>query len=381
VNFACGVALPLLVAATTAAATPPATCLTATVGATDTSPREFELQTSFESSCLGGSLRIDVLASRWRFGEPRGESAAGVAWTAPLTRGLLVEGLATEQFASGEAGTHLGLAGGRLIHAGSRDRVWAGYAYAHSAPGALDGGPVLQTAGEVAIGRLALSGSIARSTTTWHLTIPGRTAIAADTIVVLTSAEDETRRRIGNTVRLGSTWSATRWSVETMGGVRWETALPATRWLRVEGAWWLAPRLALRLGVGREVADPWQVGSTRRGASLAVEWTRPRWETPARFANVPRPVVLRVANLAGDLRRIEIISPGAARIEATGDFTMWEPVELQRSSGGRFIFELHIPPGIYRVQVRRDGGPWLIPANLPGTDDPDLGETGTLVIG
>jgi hypothetical protein len=165
-----------------------------------------------------------------------------------------------------------------------------------------------------------------------------------------------------------------------MGGVRWESALPAARWLRVEGAWWLRPRLALRLGLGREVADPWQVGSARRGTSMALEWTRPHWETPASPAKAPRAVALRVVNVAGDLRRIEVTAPGARRVEATGDFTMWDAVELRRSSGGRFLFELHMASGVYRVQVRRDGGPWMIPANLPGMDDPDLGEAGTLVI-
>jgi hypothetical protein len=375
------IALLLLAAGAAAADSPAATSLVARVGTRDRSPSEFELQTSVGVTRFGGSLRGDVLAALLRLGEPLGESAVGIAVAVPVTRGLSVEGLAIARAASGEAGAHQDLAGARLIDAGSRGCLWAGYARAISARSGATDGPLFQTGGDVAIGRLSVSGSLARSTTTWHVTIPGSTTYAGDTIVPpVIPAREETRRGAGSTVRLGSTWSATRWSVGTMGGMRWESALPTARWLRVEGAWWLRPRLALSLGLGREVADPWEVGSARRGTSLALEWTGPHWETPASAATVPRAVALRVVNVGGDLRRIEVTAPGARRIEAMGDFTMWEAVELPRSSRGRFRLELHLAPGVYRVQVRRDDGPWMIPANLPGMDDPDLGGAGTLVI-
>ena len=380
-RFARGAALLLLVATTASAGTPDATGVVTRVGVLDRSPRDFELQTSFAATRLGWSLRSDVLAAHRLLGEPGGKSAVGIAMAAPLTHGLSLEGVAIERFASDETGTRQGLAGARLIHAGSRGRAWAGYAHAALAPGAPISGPVFQTGGEVAIGRLLVSGSLARSTTSWHVTILGPVVIAADTIVpTSTPPEEESRFSVGRTVRLGLTWSSTRWSLETMGGVRWESALPMARELRAEGAWWLSPRVALRLGLGREIADAWQVGSPRQGTSLALEWTTPHWETPASSGKPPRALALRVVNAEGDLRRIEVTAPGAQRVEVMGDFTMWDAVELRRAPGGRFIFALHLVPGVYRVQVRRDGGPWMIPVNLPGMSDPDMGEAGTLVI-
>jgi len=374
----------LLFAVSTTSGAPASTRLEttgrATVWAGGGDPGVFQLQTFVAPAHSGWSLRGDVLTSGWRFGGPGGESAVGITLAAPLTHELSVEGLAIERFASYGSGTRPVL-GARLIESGSRVRVWAGGVNTTSGPGAPTGGPLLQAGSEVAIGRLLFSGSLARSASTYHVTIPGPTIWAADTIVPLaTPAQEVTRRSVGSTLRLGGMWSARRWSIETIGALRWESALPTGSWLRVESAWWLMPTLALRLGLGREAADPSRVGLTPHTSSVALEWTRPHWESGASPAKVPRDVVLRVANVAGDLRRIEITAPGARRVEAVGDFTMWEPVELHRSSGSTFVIELHVAPGVYRVQVRRDGGGWMIPANLPGMNDPDLGEAGSLVI-
>ena len=378
-RFVSATALLLLVTSA-AAADPVATSVKGTVGAFDSTPREFQLQSAIGATHSGWSVRGDLLASSRRFGEPPGESAAGIALGAPLTHGLSVEGLAIDHFTTAGTGARQLLAGGRLIFASPGSHVWAGYTNTLSARVAPASGPVLQSGGDMAIGRLAVFGSLAWSTTNWHVTIPGPRIYAGDTLVPpVIPDREETRQSVNNTVRLGTAWSATQWSVETTGGARWSAPLPDARWLHVEGAWWFRPRLALRLGLGREVADPAQVGPAR-GTSLALEWTGPRWETPASPAKAPRAVTLRVVTIAGDLRRIEVTAPGAQQVEAMGDFTMWESVALQRSSGGRFAFELHLAPGVYRVQVRSDGGSWMTPANLPGMDDPDLGEAGTLVI-
>jgi hypothetical protein len=370
----------LLVAVPAAATTTTATSLVATLGAPNPSTREFQLQGALALTRSGWSLSGDALASRRAVDDPLGESALGVTLGAPLVYGLSIEGLVNERFFSDESPAQQGFGGARLVAAADRARWWAGYGSTRLTRGPASGAPVLQTGGEATIGRLSLSASLARSTTAWHVSIPGQRAIAADTLVILTPDEEETRRSVGNTVRLGTTWSATRWSLGTMGGVRWESALSTERWLRVEGAWWMRPRLALRLGLGREVADPWQVGSARHGTSLAVEWTTPHWERRAQPMQAKDAVALRVVHLSGDLYRIEVVAPHIGRVEAMGDFTAWEIVELRRASGGRFVLELHIPPGVYRVQVRCDGGAWMIPSNLPGMDDPDLGGAGTLVV-
>jgi hypothetical protein len=89
-------------------------------------------------------------------------------------------------------------------------------------------------------------------------------------------------------------------------------------------------------------------------------------------------------------RELRVLVPGARRVELMGDFTDWTPVALTplgRRAGGRgsdgddvWLAELVIAPGVHRVNVRVDGGPWRPPPGLSVVRDEFGGEVGLLVV-
>jgi len=113
----------------------------------------------------------------------------------------------------------------------------------------------------------------------------------------------------------------------------------------------------------RPVAVVWGVGAAALGG-------RP---TPAGGA------VLVVVQL-DSLLVLTIRAPGAHRIELMGDFTDWQPVPLATAGDGRFQYGVHLAPGVYRFDVRLDGGPWIVPAGAESAPDEFGGRAGTLVV-
>ena len=72
--------------------------------------------------------------------------------------------------------------------------------------------------------------------------------------------------------------------------------------------------------------------------------------------------------------------PRARTVEVMGDFTDWEPVQLTRVSTG--IWELRSPivPGVHRLNVRIDGGDWLVPLGARLEETEFGGPVGIVVI-
>jgi hypothetical protein len=85
------------------------------------------------------------------------------------------------------------------------------------------------------------------------------------------------------------------------------------------------------------------------------------------------------AGTAG-LQRIVIRVGGVETVDVMGDFSDWSPLTLVRR--GRDLWELSVPmsPGMYRINVRADKGPWVAPPNLPVMKDPFNGEVGMMVV-
>jgi hypothetical protein len=72
---------------------------------------------------------------------------------------------------------------------------------------------------------------------------------------------------------------------------------------------------------------------------------------------------------SGDAHVISIVSPAGATVELMGDFTGWKAVTLTRA-GDAWVTTQLLTPGLHRLMVRVDGGPWMVPRNLaPGTDE------------
>jgi hypothetical protein len=76
--------------------------------------------------------------------------------------------------------------------------------------------------------------------------------------------------------------------------------------------------------------------------------------------------------ILGDSALVELLvdAPRAGTVELMGDATEWSIVHMSRLRDGRWRAQLRLAPGVHRVVVRADGGPWMAPPGLPvGNDD------------
>ncbi len=71
---------------------------------------------------------------------------------------------------------------------------------------------------------------------------------------------------------------------------------------------------------------------------------------------------------------------GARGVEVMGDFTDWRPVALEPAGPGRFRCALDLATGLYRFNVRRDGGSWGVPEGLGAVADEFGGGVAVLTI-
>ena len=75
-----------------------------------------------------------------------------------------------------------------------------------------------------------------------------------------------------------------------------------------------------------------------------------------------------------------VTAPGATSVEVAGDFSNWEPVALSRASDGRWTRTLPMQPGIYEMNYRVNGGPWLTPPGFVTKKDEFGQSVGILVV-
>jgi hypothetical protein len=80
--------------------------------------------------------------------------------------------------------------------------------------------------------------------------------------------------------------------------------------------------------------------------------------------------------------QLTLYAPGATMVEISGDFTDWRPVPLSRksASGGTWVASFRIPKGLHRINVRRDGGPWMAPGGTTRSADDYDGEVGVFIL-
>jgi hypothetical protein len=62
------------------------------------------------------------------------------------------------------------------------------------------------------------------------------------------------------------------------------------------------------------------------------------------------------------------------------DFTDWVPLPLERTEGEAFEITLPIPAGVHRLNVRLNGGPWVVPGGTRLEEDDFGGVAGVVVI-
>jgi 1,4-alpha-glucan branching enzyme len=73
-------------------------------------------------------------------------------------------------------------------------------------------------------------------------------------------------------------------------------------------------------------------------------------------------------------------APDVQLVEVSGDFTNWVPVRLEPSDNGWWTATLPIQPGKYQMNLRVNGGKWLVPPGLLSMVDEFGGSVGLLVV-
>lgn len=93
-------------------------------------------------------------------------------------------------------------------------------------------------------------------------------------------------------------------------------------------------------------------------------------------------VILSVASTdsahGGHVLRVR--APASERVEVMADFTGWEPVTLVRTPAGLWEISLPIKAGQHRMNVRLDGGDWVVPTNVARVTDEFGGVVGLILV-
>ncbi len=166
----------------------------------------------------------------------------------------------------------------------------------------------------------------------------------------------------------------------------------AKSWASVSGVLWLTPRMGVAVGGGSYPVDPTQGFPGGRFVSLSLRFGQRRptqppndqssQQSPAVMAPeiVPAASGLLVSRGGGDLVTLQVNVPGAQLVEINGDFTNWIPVPLVPAAGDRWSVSVRIKRGKYQMNMRVDGGQWIVPPGLLSMADEFGGTVGLLVI-
>ena len=174
-------------------------------------------------------------------------------------------------------------------------------------------------------------------------------------------------------------WARSRFSLQ--GGVQRRLGtdgFDATGW-HIEATGWLNSSLALFGSSGRTLSRLTVDLPARRYATLGVRWLITSRMPASASQPAVRPTGFR-AESTGEGVRLLMPAGGAGLVELIGDFTQWEPVPMLAQRDGWWVLNRSLPAGLYRVNVRIDGGPWLVPPGLPSEDDGLGGRSGLLLI-
>ena len=81
---------------------------------------------------------------------------------------------------------------------------------------------------------------------------------------------------------------------------------------------------------------------------------------------------------AAERRTLRVRAPGAGAVEIAADFTDWRPVMLAREGDDWWTITRAIPAGPRQLNVRTNGGPWLVPRGATPVADEFGGTVGVI---
>ena len=188
----------------------------------------------------------------------------------------------------------------------------------------------------------------------------------------------------------------------TRGNVSVNGALGARLWSRGAGhgvygeasaVVALRPTLALVFAGGRYATDPTRGSISGDYASAGIRIIGLRPPRPERFdpgillASAPRgraaadpPAAPLLEFATTDGRCTFVVHATAQRVEIASDVSGWLPVSLTAGAGDTWTVTLPVTPGLHRLNVRVDGGDWLVPSGLTPVADEFGGMVGLFVV-
>lgn len=349
---------------------------------------------------VGGSvIRYDgfltssaaVLTPGVRFDSPRLSLAGQGSWTLFESGNDVLQGTVAGAWLAGSARTwrvelsgsggasryaaeppsgHL-LGGARFHLVGQRSGGWLGAAAGTMFGGRAAGPAEVSLAGWTVTGGMALVGA---ATHTW---------LDGDRYLDLAGGLRWTARGVEVEARVGvRPWSESRERAgDPVPGVFGELTAQVP----------LGGRLTLSLGGGSYPSQPSRqvLGATHLSAGLRLRAfgrgvaADPLFDAGlrSRGASAEGTASVRVDIApAGPSRRVRVQAPGARSVELMGDFTDWETVRLIEAAPGVWEVILAVSPGVHRLNVRVDGGPWLAPAGSRAEANEFGGVVGVVVV-
>jgi hypothetical protein len=253
-----------------------------------------------------------------------------------------------------------GHAGARLRRGRRQSSIWIGG----------DIGGAVGRADATSIRRLAAGGSWATADRQFSMGGQARSTVFdhASAFTDVTADVEAQPARLGGRV-----------SLALGGGLRFEQYDR----IRGFGAATVAVRLAEHVHAsatfGNSLADPIRLTPQASFASIGLKFSRRTPAPKSRSASTPGEG-FRATKLPDGRMELIVHLPGATRVEIIGDFTNWDPVMLRRLDSGEWSGAFLLSPGIYRYNVRVDGGDWIVPPGAGRVSDDFGGEAAVLVI-
>ena len=193
-------------------------------------------------------------------------------------------------------------------------------------------------------------------------------------------------------------WTASRVLLEARAGLRpyfQDVEIPSDEqeggYGEVTAAISLTPSLALTLSGGSYPSDAVRrvLGATYISAGLQLRtFARPRRAVPGYTTGILKGRAVPIEEVAprlevegtGELRTLRVHAAGARSVELMGDFTDWLSVRLVERTTGVWETSIPIPQGVHRVNLRVDGGDWVVPGGARVERNEFGGVVGVIVV-
>ena len=191
-------------------------------------------------------------------------------------------------------------------------------------------------------------------------------------------------------------WSRGNFDFQTLLGFRVGDQLTnlgatARTWGSVSAVAWIRRHVAVVFAGGAYPIDPTQgfPGGRFLSASIRLASGNARVAessgasaSPVINVSAEAPVIERFTWQRSGAHQVtlRVNAPRASSVEVNGDFTGWAPMRLTGSSDGWWSATLPLDPGKYQMNLRIDGGKWIVPPGLLSMSDEFGGAVGLLVV-